>query len=195
MVGEELGLVNYWGSIWKKRWLVIAVTVIAPIVATLIYPPGRPAVESFIQADVPAELEIDIKQIVDTINQSSANGSLPAVLNLQLPRFPAVWAEAGPDASQIRVVVQDGDIQTAKTILQTIVAHFNKRIRQRWTEKYPERALRDSVELLSTARISRSRFISEELTIGLAIGLGFFGAALLACVLEYRKDKKRRPAA
>ncbi len=54
MDGEELGLVNYWGSIWKKRWLVIAVTVIAPIVATLIYPPGKPAVESFIQADVPA---------------------------------------------------------------------------------------------------------------------------------------------
>lgn len=195
MVGEELGLVNYWGSIWKKRWLVIAVTVIAPIVATLIYPPGRPAVESFIQADVPAELGIDIKQIVATINQSSANGSLPAVLNLQLPRFPPVWAEAGPDSYQVRVVVQDGDIQTAKTILQTIVVHFNKRIQQRWTEKYPERALQDSVRLLSTTRISRSRFISEGWTIGLAAGLGFFGAALLACVLEYRKDKKRRPAA
>jgi hypothetical protein len=54
MDGEELGLVNYWGSIWKKRWLEIAVTVIAPIVATLIYPPGKPAVGSFIQAEAPA---------------------------------------------------------------------------------------------------------------------------------------------
>ena len=141
---NEIELMNFFNIIWKRKWLIIFPTLLLVIAAgtiSFLLPP-KWEIDALIQPSkflVQTEtgqfeevMVINPKQIVGQINQETYNIIIATELNLDIIKFPKLFAKNLPDTNLVRVSLKEKDVEKAKLILNSLFnnlkVHLDKKI-------------------------------------------------------------------
>lgn len=133
---NEVELMDYLTVIWRRRWMIIASTVILVVLAVLaafllpkiwevdaIMVPSKFMVQTE-QGEYSEVVVTDPRQISGQINQESYNNQIAADLNLDIRKFPEIKAENLLDTKLVRIWIRSRNIDRAKLILNHLFAHL-----------------------------------------------------------------------
>ena len=135
-VENEVELIEYFNVLWKRRWFIIVPTILLALVAGIIsfVVPSKWEIEALIQpgkyfvrsgqGTFTEVVVMDPKQLAGQINQGSYIRLTSAELNLDPGKFPKVKAENLRDTNLVRVSLQAGETDKARTILNTLFQHI-----------------------------------------------------------------------
>lgn len=155
MDNDVIELMDYFKVLWKRKWF-IGIFTLAAVAAAVVLTAMTPKVwdvEALISSDFTEALNITRykfietiaeapivtpKTVVETVNQSSLDGSLPRVLKLDPVGFPSVRAELVRGTRWIKFSVREKDIEKAKLVLNSLINHYRKVVEERVEIKYDQ---------------------------------------------------------
>jgi len=133
---DEIELMDFFLVIWKRKWLIVLLTLLCVIAAGVIsfMLPQKWEVDAIIQ---PSRMFIqnqqgEFKEVVVTspnqiagqINEDSYNRLIAAELNIDLRKFPQLKAETLRNTNLVRISIREEDIQKAKSVLLSLFKHL-----------------------------------------------------------------------
>jgi uncharacterized protein involved in exopolysaccharide biosynthesis len=137
---NEVELIEYLNVLWKRRGLIIVPTILLALVAGIVsflLPPKwevdailEPS-KFFIISEQGTFTEVmvtDPKQLAGQINQGSYNSLISAELNLDPRKVPKLKAENLRDTKLVRVSLQTGETDKARTILNALFQHIKSEL-------------------------------------------------------------------
>jgi len=141
---KEPRLIDYLDILWKRKWMIIAPTILfvgavsvisymSPKIweVDMIIQPSNLFVQTE-QGEFAEIVVIDPRQVAGQINQRSYDNELASELNMDIREFPRLHAETLRDTKLIRVFERGTDREKAKSILLSLFNHlkteFDKRI-------------------------------------------------------------------
>ncbi len=137
---DEFVLMDYLNIIWKRKWLIVILTLFLVIAVGIIsfLLPKQWEIDAII---VPSKflvqteagqfneiVVVDARQIVSQINQESYNHLIVTQLNLDIREFPKLKAENLKNTNLVRVSTKEKDTEKAKLILLSLFNHLKSQL-------------------------------------------------------------------
>lgn len=131
---NDLGLMDFLVILWKRKALVLTLTLICMVVATVIaflLPRKWEVSAAMIPSKFLTQMEggkfeeivfLDPKQIVGQVNQGSYNNLIATELSLELRQFPEIRAENLKETNLVRIAIKERDIEKAKKVLSSLLS-------------------------------------------------------------------------
>lgn len=135
-VENEVELIEYFNVLWKRRWFIIVPTILLALVAGIIsfVVPSKWEIEALIQpgkyfirsgqGTFTEVVVMDPKQLAGQINQGFYDRLISAEWHLDLRKSLKLRAENPRDTKLVRVSLQAGETDKARTILNTLFQHI-----------------------------------------------------------------------
>jgi len=140
---KEIELIDFINIIWKRKWLIIILTLLCITIAgtiSFLLPPKweidvliQPS-KFLIQTETGQYEEIvfvDPRQVASQINQKTYNNLIASELNLNMKDFPKLKAENLPNSNLVRVSTKENDVEKGKLILLMLFNHLKTQLDQK----------------------------------------------------------------
>ena len=137
---KEIELIDFINIIWKRKWLIIILTLLCITIAgtiSFLIPPKweidvliQPS-KFLIQTEAGQYEEIvfvDPRQVASQINQKTYNNLIANELNMNLEDFPKLKAENLPNSNLVQISIKENDIEKGKLILLTLFNHLKTQL-------------------------------------------------------------------